>query len=378
MPVLVGPTGIQDTNQPVFEWTNNPNSKITSYELIMFNNGEPYSKTIYPLDQLTITGNKIVLDKDETFGVGNFSWAVRYILSDGTISEWCVPFVFNILPDVAAQTPGAATAIQPAGEATPEPTQPVEEATATPESNGPQVSALAVGDSNTYYVSPSGSDSNPGTQSAPWKTIGYAANRMSAGKTLYVRGGTYRESFTISVSGTSSSPINIEAYPGETPVIDGNNYQLPTTTWAAMVKLAGSYIKMSGFEVRYTNWMAVVITGSNNVVSNFNVHHNKENGILITGNNDTVQNSSVWMNCLSNENGVQTRSGWASGLSAARHPNNAVMRNNKVYMNYGEGLSTYEASGTIMEGNIVYDNYATNVYISDATNVVLQRNFIYN
>jgi parallel beta-helix repeat protein len=144
-----------------------------------------------------------------------------------------------------------------------------------------------------------------------------------------------------------------------------------------MLKLSGNYIQMSGFEVRYTNWMAVVITGANNVVSGFNVHHNKENGILITGNSDIVENSSVWMNCLSNENGIQTRQGWASGLSAARYPNNAIIRNNKVYQNWGEGLSTYEANGTIIEGNIVYDNYATNVYISDATNVLVQRNIIY-
>ena len=136
VPVLIGPTDIQDTNQPVYEWTNTPNPEITSYELIMFNNGEPYSKTIYTLDQLIIDGEKITLDKGETFGVGNFSWAVRYILKDGTISEWSAPFVFNILPDVAAQEPGSATATQPAEESTPTATLPVEEATATPESNG--------------------------------------------------------------------------------------------------------------------------------------------------------------------------------------------------------------------------------------------------
>ncbi|MCE5209666.1 MAG: right-handed parallel beta-helix repeat-containing protein, partial [Chloroflexi bacterium] len=236
---------------------------------------------------------------------------------------------------------------------------------------------FAASDDNTFYVSPDGNDANPGTESAPWASIENSANRLSAGQTLYVRNGIYNESVYITVSGETGNPIHIIAYPGETPVIDGNDYQLPSSDWAAMVKVEGSYINMSGFEVRNTNWMAVVISGNNNVFSSFNVHHNKENGILITGDDDVVENSSVWMNALSNENGSSTRGGWSSGLSAARYPNNAILRNNIVYQNWGEGLSTFEANGTVMEGNTVFNNYSANIYISDSTNVLLQRNFVY-
>jgi parallel beta-helix repeat protein len=81
---------------------------------------------------------------------------------------------------------------------------------------------------------------------------------------------------------------------------------------------------------------------------------------------------------MSNENGNKTRGTYATGLSAARHPNYVTLRGNTVYNNWGEGISTYEANGTIIEGNIVYDNWSANVYISDATNVLLQRNLIYN
>ncbi len=62
---------------------------------------------------------------------------------------------------------------------------------------------------NTYYVSTSGSDSNPGTQSLPWRTIGKAGNSVSAGDTLYIRGGVYKEAMTLSRSGTQAQPIKI-------------------------------------------------------------------------------------------------------------------------------------------------------------------------
>ncbi|MGO4372568.1 DUF1565 domain-containing protein, partial [Paenibacillus sp. MCAF20] len=47
-----------------------------------------------------------------------------------------------------------------------------------------------------YYVAPTGSDSNPGTLNAPWKTIQKAANTLVAGEIVYVRGGVYKEFVT--------------------------------------------------------------------------------------------------------------------------------------------------------------------------------------
>ena len=55
----------------------------------------------------------------------------------------------------------------------------------------------------TYYVSTSGSDSNAGTYSSPWRTIQHAADFVSAGATVYVLGGVYNESVTIPTSGTA-------------------------------------------------------------------------------------------------------------------------------------------------------------------------------
>ncbi len=70
------------------------------------------------------------------------------------------------------------------------------------------------------YVALTGSNSNAGTITAPWRNIDYAVDRLVAGDTLYIRGGTYFEQVTASVSGTASSPITIRSYPGERAIID--------------------------------------------------------------------------------------------------------------------------------------------------------------
>ena len=63
----------------------------------------------------------------------------------------------------------------------------------------------AFGESNSsFYVSTTGDDSSPGTQTAPWRTIQHAADTVPAGSTVNARGGVYEESVTINVSGNSS------------------------------------------------------------------------------------------------------------------------------------------------------------------------------
>ena len=45
---------------------------------------------------------------------------------------------------------------------------------------------------NVYYVSSaSGSDTNPGSKTQPWKTIKQAVKTVTSGSTIYVGGGTY-------------------------------------------------------------------------------------------------------------------------------------------------------------------------------------------
>src|SRR5687768_18517328 len=43
----------------------------------------------------------------------------------------------------------------------------------------------------TYYLSTTGSNSNSGTSSAPWKTFSFAVAQLQAGDTLLLKDGTY-------------------------------------------------------------------------------------------------------------------------------------------------------------------------------------------
>ena len=82
----------------------------------------------------------------------------------------------------------------------------------------------------TLYVSPSGSDSNAGTLSAPWKTVQKAFNSATAGQTVCFRGGTYPQYVAATSgfnqvennSGSSGNPIVFTNYPGEVAIVQGS------------------------------------------------------------------------------------------------------------------------------------------------------------
>jgi len=112
----------------------------------------------------------------------------------------------------------------------------------------PQIARAA---GTTYYVSPGGNDSNEGSQSSPFRTIGKALQVMQPGDTTLVRGGTYSTAsdrgITSVRSGTSSAYITIKAYPGETPVFEGNR----TTT--NLFNIKHSYIEINGLTAQRFN-----------------------------------------------------------------------------------------------------------------------------
>src|SRR5688500_14247788 len=56
---------------------------------------------------------------------------------------------------------------------------------------------------SSYFVSTAGNDAHAGSASAPFRTIQRAADVAQPGDTVFVRGGTYRETVTPRRSGTS-------------------------------------------------------------------------------------------------------------------------------------------------------------------------------
>lgn len=79
--------------------------------------------------------------------------------------------------------------------------------------------------SNTFYVSPSGNDNNPGTIEKPFQTLQVARNALrastvSGSKTVILRGGIYSLAETL-VLEPQDSETNYKAFPGETPIVTG-------------------------------------------------------------------------------------------------------------------------------------------------------------
>ena len=106
-------------------------------------------------------------------------------------------------------------------------------------------SPAGVGD---YYVSPSGSDSNPGTESLPFQTIQKAAAVVNPGETVIVEDGTYTASgaaiVTLSRGGSVGKPVTFKSRNKWGAKLDGRS-----NTNTAGVKFQANYIHWEGFEI---------------------------------------------------------------------------------------------------------------------------------
>lgn len=142
----------------------------------------------------------------------------------------------------------------------------------------------------TFYLSPTGLDTNPGTITEPFYSLNKAWTVISAGDTVYMRGGSYKYTstqFLKGKNGTSNLPINIWAFPGEAPIITRDTDF--TYTWSSGVCLTGNYLHLKGIEITgFTQensniFAGLRVTDSNhNTFEQINSHHNGH-GCVISG-----------------------------------------------------------------------------------------------
>ncbi len=117
-----------------------------------------------------------------------------------------------------------------------------------------------------YYVSPSGDDLSPGTESQPWRSIKHAADMVGAGDTVYVRKGIYEEAVSFNKSGDPQNLIRFKACDSEVPIIEGEG-----TGGGTAVRIHGSYFQLEGFEIR--NWdTGIEMTGHHIEIADCCVH----------------------------------------------------------------------------------------------------------
>ncbi|MGW7253692.1 carbohydrate-binding protein [Streptomyces sp. NPDC054834] len=148
--------------------------------------------------------------------------------------------------------------------------------------------------SGALYVAPNGTDGAAGTQSAP-TTLSSAISRIAAGGTIYMRGGTYNYSSTVTVpagsDGTSSARTTLSAYPGETPVLDFSAQSESSSNRG--IQLNANYWHVHGLTVEHAGDNGIYVGGSNNVIERTVTAYNRDTGLQL-GRISSSTPSSQW------------------------------------------------------------------------------------
>jgi hypothetical protein len=198
-----------------------------------------------------------------------------------------------------------------------------------------------------YYVATTGSDANPGSLTAPWKTLQKAAGSLAPGDTALARGGVYREAVTIRVSGSAAGGfVTFKNYPGETAIVDGAALRVPSGDTGLFLIADRSYVAIEGFEIR--NYQA-------------NDASRVPAGIFITGAAHDITLVSNRVHDIVNTNKNGNAFGIAVyGASAAQPVSNLVARGNELFHLKTGNSESFTLNGNVVRfdvsGNFVHDN----------------------
>lgn len=154
----------------------------------------------------------------------------------------------------------------------------------------------------TVYVSQNGTPTATGTEKDPID-IYSAIKFVSAGQTIYVRGGNYNLTSPLTIEksndGTSDKPKILSAYPNETPIFNFG-------TKSSGIVLAANYWKIYGIDVTKANATGFRISGNYNTVERVNTYANGDTGLQISGSSSDTRDKwptyNLVLNCVSHDN----------------------------------------------------------------------------
>jgi parallel beta-helix repeat protein len=168
----------------------------------------------------------------------------------------------------------------------------------------------------TYYVSPSGSNSNSGTsRDKPFKTIQHAADLVSPGDTVTVLAGSYSsERVYVTRSGSAATPITFQA--------EGSVTSKGFTVTANGIAIRGFYI--TGTADDWTDGWGIYVRGSDCLIESNHVYYATHGGILLY---TTVSNPTVTSNCVVRDNQLERN----SQVGIEVHGRNHLIEGNEVW-----------------------------------------------
>ena len=261
-----------------------------------------------------------------------------------------------------------------------------------------------------YYVATTGNNSNPGSQTQPFRTINKGFSVLSAGDTLEIKGGTYPESIHLTggfPTGNSwSNPVTIKAADGETVtvrpnvagewqvfnfgssgvqyiIMDGLIIDAVKTRQGVNIHSGAHHIRLQNVEIKNATEQGIIIVGQYTGISdyneflNMNVHNNgttnKDHGIYMATNNNLVENGEWYDNA---GYGIHLFNGY--GLQA----NDNIIRSNRVHGNGwagGGGIILSSGLRNSAYNNIVWDNiHGMSVAYNGVADTKLYNNTVYD
>jgi len=283
--------------------------------------------------------------------------------------------------------------------------------------------SAAFGQSNSSrYVATTGDDSNPGTQTAPWRTVQHAADSVHAGSTVNVRGGVYEELINISGSGNATDGyITFRSYPGETAVLDAEHLT-PSGRSGVVTIQNKSYVRIEGFEIRNFHTaehrltplgISVIGSGSHIELLKNNVHHIEQTfdgrdapgrggngfGIAVYG---TDAKTPIRELVIDGNEVHHLKTGSSESLVVNGNVTNFRITHNIVHDNNNIGIDVIgfertapdpaidQARDGVVSGNLVYnitsrgnpaygnDESSDGIYVDGGTRVVIEQNVIHD
>lgn len=227
-----------------------------------------------------------------------------------------------------------------------------------------QVAQLILGQpptDGTYFVSPTGNDSNPGTETAPFYSLAKAVALAQPGDVIYMRGGTYLYTSTITIdrAGAPTNWIRLFAYPGERPVLNFSNQPYGSANRGILITTNAWYWHIKGLEVCYAGDNGMKIEGSHIRVEQCVFHHNRDSGLQI-GFSHTFVNPGAMLaafieviNCDSYMNyDPDNRGSDADGFAAKMHCGQGIVFIGcRAWKNSDDGWDLFETDASVVISN---------------------------
>jgi hypothetical protein len=202
-----------------------------------------------------------------------------------------------------------------------------------------------------YYVDTKGSDNNPGTSAAPFRTIQRAAVMVRAGDTVVVRPGLYtgpERIVSVDRGGTPVAWITFRSERKWGAIIDGRD---ETSVEAWYFGPGVGYVRVQGFEIRHLHDHGFDFYGGgvhDVVIAGNHVHH-------------------IGRNCTDTSNG---HTGASLGAGTSR-----VVFDGNIWHDIGR-LAPGEQGCT--PKTEYYQNHDHGIYVADADSVSIRNNVFFN